>query len=84
MGGKCCFAYGGGGIDVHEGAFGDERQMEDSFLIYVEFRKGGNCFVKVFFWGRGFFETEIVEGGFKIEFIGGVIFGNVGFHCSFQ
>ena len=84
MSGKCCFTYGGGGIDVHEGAFGDEGQMEDSFLIYVEFRKVGNCFVEIFFRGWNFFETEIVEGGFEIEFVGGIVFGNVGFDCSFQ
>ena len=58
--------------------------MEDGSLIYVEFRKSGNCFVEVLFWGWNFFETEIVEASFKIEFIGGVIFGNVGFDGAFQ
>ena len=40
--------------------------------------------MEVFFRGRNFFETEIVEGGFKIKFVGDVIFRNVGFDCSFQ
>ena len=58
--------------------------MEDTFLIYVEFRKGGYCFMEGFFGRGNFFETEIVEGCFKVEFVGGIICGNVGFYCSFQ
>ena len=58
--------------------------MKDISLIYVEFRKGGNCFMEIFFRGWDFFETEIVESGFKVEFVSCIIFGNVGFDCSFQ
>ena len=58
--------------------------MENLFLICVEFRKGGDCLVYYFFRGRGFFETEVVEGDFKIEFVSCIIFGDMGLDCSFQ
>ena len=53
--------------------------MEDIFLICVEFRKSGNYFMKGFFGGRIFFETEVVESSVEIEFVGCIIFGKVGF-----
>ena len=53
--------------------------MKDIFLICVEFREGSDCFMKGFFRGRVFFETEVVESGVEIEFVGGIIFGKVGF-----
>ena len=57
--------------------------MKDVFLICVEFRKGGDCFMEGFFGGRVFFETEVVESGFEIEFVCCIIFGEVGFDCAF-